>query len=76
MSNPTDRTVPPTKWDAPFPFVSRIEATAYIGDMAGSLKRIALRSSLPELARQLEDVEAAARQILKGRKPGREAKAG
>jgi hypothetical protein len=72
MSRPLDRSAD----DAPFPFVSHREATAYIGDMAGSLKRIALRSQLPDLARQLEDVEASAQRILQGKEPRHSAKAG
>ena len=75
MSSSTDRPVPP-EWDAPFPFVSRAEASAYIGDMAGSLKRIALRSDLPELARRLEDIESTARQALRAPENRRRAKAG
>ena len=69
MSDPIDPAVSPADRDAPFPFVSRVDATAYIGDMAGSLKRIALRSDLAELARKLEQVELHARGILQGREP-------
>jgi hypothetical protein len=86
MSHPTDRhrPQPSTEPEArpltpglisgeevPPPGVSPEEAAAYIGDMAGSLGRIARASGLTDIARLLAEVDAEARRFLDGRDRGR-----
>jgi hypothetical protein len=80
MSDPTDRSrsnPSPEPEEGPFasralagdemplPGVSRAEAAVYIGDMAGSLRRVALNCDLKALARLLQEVEAEAKAALK-----------
>jgi len=84
MSDPTDRprTNPsPIPEEGPFasralegdeiplPGVSRVEAAVYIGDMAGSLRRVALNCDLKDLALLLQEVEAEAKAVLKKSDP-------
>jgi uncharacterized caspase-like protein len=67
MASPIDGPSSPAAPEPLFPFVSADQAVAYIGDMAGSLRRIALCNELTELARQLDTVEAECRRL---RRPG------
>ena len=63
MASPTEGPSSPLATESLFPFVSADQAVAYIGDMAGSLRLIALRGHLAELARQLDAVEAECRRL-------------
>ena len=71
MPSPTDHSPAPApgSLEAPFPFVSAGQAASYIGDMVGSLRLIALRSDLTELARQLDVVEAESRRLQQNHGP-------
>jgi uncharacterized caspase-like protein len=76
MASPIDGPSSPAATEPLFPFVSAHQAAAYIGDMAGSLRRIALRNELAELSRQLDAVEAECRRLLRKDEPRTRSKAG